>query len=111
MSGLRQQKVARAIQRDMGEILQQQGPMLVPGRMITVTQVRMSPDLGLAKVYISIFPSSKAKQDLERIKDAGSSLRFELGKRVKNQLRVVPELAFYLDDSLDYAERIDELLN
>jgi len=73
--------------------------------------VRMSPDLGLAKVYISIFPSSKAKQDLERIKDAGSSLRFELGKRVKNQLRVVPELAFYLDDSLDYAERIDELLN
>lgn len=111
MASIRQEKVASLIKRDVGEIMQQNGTQYLPGKMITVTIVRMSPDLSFAKIYVSIFPTDEPKQDLEKLKSHGSEIRGLLGKRVKNQLRIVPELGFYLDDSLDYAERIDDLLN
>ncbi|KAB1063213.1 30S ribosome-binding factor RbfA [Salibacter halophilus] len=111
MASIRQEKVASLIKRDVGEIMQQNGTQYLPGKMITVTIVRMSPDLSFAKIYVSIFPTDDPKQDLEKLKSNGSEIRGLLGKRVKNQLRIVPELGFYLDDSLDYAERIDDLLN
>ena len=82
----------------------------MPGKMITVTTVRVTPDLGLAKIYLSIFPSGESEKDLEKVSSATSSIRNDLGKLVRNQLRVVPELHFFLDDSLDYIDNIDSLL-
>ncbi len=79
--------------------------------MITITSVRVSPDLALAKVYISIFPTKGTDETLEQIRHQVKTLRLELGKRVRHQLRVIPELAFFIDDSLDYIENIDRLLN
>ena len=106
----RQQKVARLIQKDLAEILRSGSRQFGQGVMISVTVVRITPDLGLARVFLSIFPSEKSSVVMERIEENATSLRFELGKRVGKQLRQVPELRFMLDDSLDYAERIDDLL-
>jgi len=111
MEGTRLNKVARQIQKDLGEILQRNSASLFRGKMITVTAVRVSPDLALAKVYISIFPTDKKEDTLLTVKEHTRSLRHELAQRVRHQLRVVPELAFFLDDSLDYIENIDKLLN
>ncbi|KAB2867708.1 MAG: 30S ribosome-binding factor RbfA [Bacteroidales bacterium] len=111
MEGTRLQKVARLIQKDLGDIFQREGAALFPGKMITITSVRVSPDLALAKVYISIFPTKGTDETLEQIRHQVKTLRLELGKRVRHQLRVIPELAFFIDDSLDYIENIDRLLN
>ena len=109
MESTRQKKVSRLIQKDLSEILQQTGRDL-GGKLITVTVVRMSPDLSVAKIYLSIFPLGKDENPLEKIKTKTSHIRHELGLRVKNQLRIVPELIFYIDDSLDYIEKIDNIL-
>lgn len=106
----RQQKVARQIQKDLAEIIRARGMAAYDGAMVTVSGVKITPDLALAKVYVSIFPSSKAEGVMRQLEDETSRLRGELGRRVAKQLRIVPELAFYLDDSLDYVEHIDELL-
>lgn len=106
----RQQKVARQLQKDLSEIFQQQGMAAYDGAMISVTGVKMSPDLGFAKVFVSIFPSSKAKNVMNIITQNTKSIRMEIGRRVKNQLRTVPEIAFNIDDSLDYVEKIENLL-
>ena len=106
----RQQKVARQIQKDLAEIIRARGMAAYDGAMVTVSGVKISPDLAMAKAYVSIFPSAKAQDVLQRLQDETSRLRAELGRRVAKQLRIVPELAFYLDDSLDYVEHIDELL-
>ena len=110
MESTRQQRVARLIQKDLAEIVRLRAKHHGPGVMISVTVVRVTPDLGLAKVYLSIFPSNKGKDVIEKIKKQSKTLRFDLGKKVGKQLRIVPELQFYIDDSLDYADRIDELL-
>ncbi len=81
------------------------------GILVTVSTVRISPDLGIAKVYLSIFPSEKAKELLGNIKTNIKAIRFELGQKVGKQLRIIPELSFYIDDTLDYLENIDKLLN
>ena len=106
----RQQKVSRQLQRDLAEIFREKGTAMFGGTMITVTGVRISPDLSFAKVYLSIFPSSKTEEVLNIIGDSVKQIRGELGRRVSKQLRIVPELAFYIDDSLDYIEYIDGLL-
>lgn len=106
----RQQKIARQIQRDMAEILQRDGAAIAGGAMITVTTVRVSPDFGYAKIYFSIFPFNKSGEVMERLEQNNWLLRRELGKRIRNQLKVVPELQFFLDDSLEYIENIDSLL-
>jgi ribosome-binding factor A len=79
--------------------------------MITVTKVKITPDLSLARIMLSIFGVEDKQKVLQKITSEKSEIRFELGKRIKNQLRKVPELAFFLDDSLDYIERIDQLLD
>lgn len=107
---IRQEKVSSLLKREMSEILQQQNKAIMPGKLLSVTVVRVSPDLSFAKFFVSIFPSTTAKDDLELLRAHSSSLRFELGKRVGKQLRIVPEIAFFVDDSADYAERINELL-
>lgn len=78
--------------------------------MVSVTSVRMSPDLALARVRLSIFPSGRAAKVMELVAQYSRSIRGELGKRIAKQMRVVPELVFAVDDSLDYVEKIDELL-
>lgn len=80
------------------------------GVMVSVTRARISPDLSICTAYLSIFPSEKSEEILANIKSNEKSIRYELGTRVRNQLRVIPELRFFLDDSLDYLEHIDELL-
>jgi len=87
------------------------GQTFSQGKMVTITSVRVSPDLSFAKVYVSIFPSENSKTFLEHIQTLIKQIRNELGKRIKNQVRVVPEIAFYIDDSQDYVQHISELLN
>lgn len=110
MESTRQQKVARMIQKDLGEILQRMDPATLKSKMITVTVVRMSPDLSLAKIYVSLFPSEGKEEGLEALKGQIKVIRNQLGIKVRNQLRIVPELAFFIDDSLDYVDKIDQLL-
>ena len=98
----RQQKVARQIQKDLAEIIRARGMAAYDGALLTVSGVKITPDLALAKVYVSIFPSTKAEAVMQRLEEETSRLRGELGRRVAKQLRIVPELSFYLDDSLDY---------
>ena len=106
----RQLKVAREIQKDMAEILRSKGMAAFQGAMVTVSEVRVSPDLAVAKVYVSIFPSDKSAAVMDILQENVRAYRGELGHRIGRQLRIVPELAFYLDTTLDYAEHIDQLL-
>ena len=78
--------------------------------MVSVTRTKISPDLSICTAYLSIFPSERADELLKNIEKSNSQIRYSLGQRVRHQLRIVPELRFFIDDSLDYIERIDELL-
>lgn len=109
MDTTRQEKINRLIQKELSEIFRKQTQQM-RGLIVSVSTVRVSPDLGMAKVYLSIFPSEQAKDILANIKTNIKTLRFDLGQKLGKQLRVIPELAFYLDDSLDYLENIDRLL-
>ena len=110
MDSVRQNKVNSLLQHEMAEVIQGHNRELLPGGLITVTAVRISPDLGLAKVYLSLFPVKDKQAVLEKVKVITQRLRGELGHRVGKQLRIVPELNFYIDDSLDRIEEIDNLL-
>lgn len=110
MTTTRQHKVSRLLQKELGEYFQREGSGLTGGKMVTVTVVRISPDLGLAKVYLSIFPGDSAKEDIQSISDKAGLVRSTMGNRLRNQLRHIPEFAFFLDDSLDYIDRIEGLL-
>ena len=110
MQETRQNKIARLLQKELSLIVQQQ-TRATHGVMVSVTRVKISPDLSICTAYLSIFPSEKAEEILTNINANGKSVRYELGTRVRNQLRIVPELRFFIDDSLDYIDRIDELLN
>ncbi len=106
----RQLKVSRELQRDLAEIIRSKGLSHYCGAMVTVSGVKISPDLALAKADVSIFPSDKAGEVMHILDEEKGKLRGELGRRVSKQLRIVPDLSFFLDDSLDYVEHIDELL-
>ncbi|MGM9791602.1 MAG: 30S ribosome-binding factor RbfA [Candidatus Cryptobacteroides sp.] len=106
----RQLKVARELQRYLAEIIRSRGMAAFGGAMLTVSEVRISPDLSIAKVYVSVFPSDRQKEVMETLEQEKKSIRGELGRQVAKQLRIVPELDFYLDSSLDYAEHIEQLL-
>ena len=106
----RQLKVARELQRDLSEIIRSRGMAAFGGAMVTVSEVRISPDLSIAKAFVSIFPSDRAPQVMQMLEDEKRTLRGELGRRVASQLRIVPEIDFLLDTTLDYAEHIEELL-
>ena len=97
------------LQKELGEIFLLYAREL-QGTLITVTSVLISPDLGIARTHLSIFPSDKAAAVLAQVNADTKAIRFDLGKRVRNQLRIVPELFFHNDDSLDYLENIDNLL-
>ena len=109
MQETRQNKVSRLLQKELAEIFQSQTRQM-KGVLVSVTKVRISPDLSICTAYLSIFPSEKGSELLDNIKANEKTIRYDLGKKVRNQLRIIPELRFFLDDSLDYLERIDELL-
>lgn len=111
MDSTRQNKVSRLLQKELAEIFQRESRTLFNGKMITVTVVRVTPDLGLAKVYVSIFPAEKDENPIDSILEHSRKIRTELAGRVRHQLRKIPELDFYIDDSLDYADNIEKLLN
>ena len=83
---------------------------MMHGVMISVTRCRVSPDLSICTAYLSVFPSERAEEILNNITANEKTVRYELGTRVRHQLRIIPELRFFVDDSLDYIDRIDELL-
>ena len=109
MESKRQAKIARYIQKELSEIFRKQTARM-GGVLVSVSQVRVTPDLSIAKAYLSIFPTDKSAEILENIKKQAKTVRYELAHNVKEVLRKCPELQFYLDDSLDYAENIDRLL-
>lgn len=110
METTRQNKIARLLQKELSEIFQQQ-TRATHGILVSVSAVRISPDLSVARAYLSIFPSEKGTEIIDNINANAKTIRYELGGRVRYQLRIIPELKFFLDDSLDYLEHIDELLN
>lgn len=110
METTRQAKISRLIQKELGEIFRGQTAKL-HGVLVSVSSVKVSPDLSIAKAYLSIFPPEKGNEILQNIKDSAKTIRYELAAKTRFQLRRCPELAFYLDDSIDYLERIDSLLD
>lgn len=109
METTRQNKISRLIQKELSEIFLLQTKAM-NGVLVSVSAVRISPDMSIARVYLSVFPSEKSQEIVKNINDNMKSIRFELGTRVRHQFRIIPELKFFVDDSLDYVERIDELL-
>ncbi|MDR1737684.1 MAG: 30S ribosome-binding factor RbfA [Candidatus Symbiothrix sp.] len=109
MDNKRSQKIERLIQKELSEIFLLQTKSM-PGVMISVTKVRISPDLSVAKAYLSFFPSERGETLLAQINTTKKTVRFDLGNRIGKQVRRIPELIFYIDDSLDYLENIDNLL-
>jgi ribosome-binding factor A len=106
----RQKKIAGVLQKDLVDVLQSAARGGVKGVLISVTKVQVTSDLSQAKVFLSIFPNDKRDELLEGIKSNAPLIRHELSQRTKNQLRRVPGLAFFIDDSLDYIENIDASL-
>lgn len=109
MESKRQAKIARLLQKELSEIFRRQTSSL-GGVIVSVSTVRVSPDLSVAKAYLSIFPPEKSQEILGNINRQAKTVRYELAQAVKDVLRKCPELQFYLDDSLDYIENIDRLL-
>ena len=109
MQETRQNKIARLLQKELSVIFQEQTRSL-HGVMVSVTRVKVSPDLSICTAYLSIFPSEKAEELIQNITKNEKQVRYELGTRVRYQLRIIPELRFFIDDSLDYIDSIDELL-
>ena len=109
MQETRQNKIARLLQKELSLIFQQQ-TRATHGVMISVTRTKISPDLSICTAYLSVFPSEKGEEILKNINANSKQIRYELGTRVRNQMRIIPELRFFIDDSLDYIEHIDELL-
>jgi len=109
MQETRQNKIARLLQKELSVLFQEQTRSM-RGVMVSVTRTKVSPDLSICTAYLSIFPSERGGELLANIEKNNSQLRYALGQRVRHQLRIVPELRFFIDDSLDYIDRIDQLL-
>ena len=109
METTRQNKISRLIQKELSEIFLLQTKSM-NGVLVSVSAVRITPDMSIARVYLSVFPSERSQEIVKNINDNMKSIRYELGTRVRYQLRIIPELKFFVDDSLDYIEKIDSLL-
>ena len=109
METTRQNKISRLLQKELSEIFLLQTKAM-PGVLVSVSAVRISSDMSIARVYLSVFPSEMAEEIVKNVNDNMKTIRYELGTRVRHQLRIIPELKFFVDDSLDYIEKIDSLL-
>ena len=110
MESTRQSKVSRLIQKDLGEFFQRESGSYFNGVIITVTIVRVTKDLGIARIYLSFFPDKDREIILKHITNSTKYIRHQLGTRIRNRVRIIPELEFYLDDSIEYLENIERLL-
>ncbi|WP_276359991.1 30S ribosome-binding factor RbfA [Daejeonella sp. H1SJ63] len=111
MESKRQQKFAGVIQKDLAEIFQREGMNLLPNIMVTITKVRVTPDLAIARVFLSFFNSGNNTLALNTIKAHSNEIRYKLGSRIKDQVRIVPHLEFFIDDTSEYVERMDKLFD
>jgi ribosome-binding factor A len=105
----RQQRFAGIIQADLAELFQREGRIWFPGAFVTVTRVRMTPDLAIARVFLSFLQSERAKSDMETLRSHTSEIRYKLGAKIKNQARIVPHLEFFIDDTQEYVAHMDKL--
>jgi ribosome-binding factor A len=110
MESTRQLKVGRLIQKELSGVFVKEGQNIYGRVLVSITMVRMSTDLSVAKVYLSIFPNEKSTEVLKALNDAKSKVRYDLGQKTKGQMRIIPELIFYFDDSAAYFEKIDNAL-
>ena len=110
MESTRTNKVSRLVQKELGDILRMEERALFANAMITVTKVQVTSDLSMARVYLSLFATKDKDELMEIIRKHTSELRYKLGKRIGKQVRAIPELHFFVDDSLDYVDKIDNLL-
>lgn len=111
MESKRQQKFAGVIQKDLAEIFQREGTNLLPNIMVTITKVRVTSDLAIARVYLSFFNSTNNTLALNTIKAHAGEIRYKLGSRIKDQARIVPQLEFFVDDTSEYVERMDKIFD
>jgi ribosome-binding factor A len=111
MESKRQQKFAGVIQEDLAAIFQREGMNFLPNTLVTITKVRVTPDLALARVFLSFFNNSNTQQSLNTIRLHASEIRYKLGARIKDQVRIIPQLEFFVDDTNEYVERMDKLFD
>jgi len=111
MESKRQQKINKLIQKELSEVFHKECSNLVQGKLITVTIVRVSSDLGLVKIYLSIMPDKSGEEVIKRLTEEVSSVRHAMGNRLRNQLRKIPEFRFYLDDTAQYASKMNQIFN
>ena len=110
METTRQNKVARLIQKELSDMFQKE-TQAMRGTLVSVSACRISPDMSVCRAYLSVFPSEKSEEIVANVNQNMKTIRYELGRRVRMQLRIIPELKFFVDDSLDYVENIDRLLH
>ncbi len=110
MESIRQRKVSRQLLKDLSDIFQLNGRDLVGTSLISVTVIRVSADLSIARVYVSIFGSDDKTTVIDKMNQRSALIRKKLGERIRNQMRKVPELKFFIDDSVDYSQAIEQLL-
>jgi ribosome-binding factor A len=111
MESKRQQKFAGVIQQDLAAIFQREGNGYLPNTMVTITKVRVTPDLALARIFLSFFNSGNTQLALQTIKSHANEIRYKLGARIKDQVRVIPQLEFFVDDTSEYVERMDKIFD
>ena len=111
MESKRQQKFAGVIQEDLAAILQRESSSYLPNTMVTITKVRVTPDLAIARVFLSFFSNNNNQLALQTIKQHASEIRYKLGSRIKDQVRVIPQLEFFIDDTSEYVERMDKIFD
>jgi len=111
MESKRQQKFAGVIQQDLAAIFQREGINYLPNTLITITKVRVTPDLAIARVFLSFFNNTNPQLALQTIKSHCNEIRYKLGARIKDQVRVIPQLEFFIDDTSEYVERMDKIFD
>jgi ribosome-binding factor A len=111
MESKRQQKFAGVIQEDLAAIFQREGMNYLPNTLVTITKVRVTPDLAIARIFLSFFNNNNMAQALHIIKSHASEIRYKLGARIKDQVRVIPQLEFFVDDTSEYVERMDKIFD
>ncbi|MBO9676129.1 MAG: 30S ribosome-binding factor RbfA [Sphingobacteriaceae bacterium] len=111
MESKRQQKFAGVLQEELAQVFQREGAAFLPNTLVTITRVRVSPDLAVAKVYLSFLNTNNTTLSINTVNAHAGEIRYKLGSRIRHQVRVVPELTFFLDDTNEYVERMDHLFD
>jgi ribosome-binding factor A len=111
MESKRQQKFAGLLQEELAAIFQREGAAYLPNTLVTITKVRVSPDLAVAKVYLSFLNTNNTSLSVATVNSHASEIRYKLGSRIRHQARVIPTLSFFVDDTNEYVEHMDKIFN